>query len=132
MPIEWTSDLAVGVDEIDGQHQELFKRVNELSQAMWEGKGREESVKLMVFLGDYVVTHFSTEERLMSSKNYPEFTLHKSIHDKFVQDFGNLKKQFDSGDVTSSMVIKILDETCEWLRGHIKGVDKKLGVFLQD
>jgi len=130
MPIEWTKDLQVGVETIDEQHRELFKRINDLAEAMWEGRGKEESVKVMDFLGDYVVTHFSTEEGYMSSQEYPEYAAHKRIHDKFVEDFNKLRKQFDSGDVTSDMVIKVLDETCDWLKGHIKGTDKKLGSFL--
>ena len=131
MPIQWTDDLTVGVNEIDNQHKELFKRVNDLSQAMWQGEGKEESARLLFFLGDYVVTHFGTEERLMNLRNYPDFKAHKSIHDKFVKDLEGLKAQFSSGEITSSMVIKVLDETCNWLRAHIKGVDKKLGNFLK-
>ncbi|MFH1117539.1 MAG: bacteriohemerythrin [Pseudomonadota bacterium] len=130
MPIQWTEDLRVGVNKIDDQHRELFKRVNDLAQAMWDGKGKEESVTIMDFLADYVVSHFSTEEGIMAAQGYPEYAAHKKIHDKFVEDFGKLRQQFDSGDVTSSMVITILDETCEWLKGHIKGTDKKLGTFL--
>jgi hemerythrin len=131
MPIQWTDDLTVGVKEIDDQHQELFKRVNELSQAMWDGKGKEESKKLMDFLGDYVVSHFGTEQRIMSAKGYPEYESHKKIHEKFINDLMNLKKQFDSGEATSSMVIQVLDETCEWLKSHIRKVDKRLGDFLR-
>ncbi|MDQ7784845.1 MAG: bacteriohemerythrin [Desulfomonilaceae bacterium] len=130
MPIEWNEDLKVGVEEIDEQHRELFRRVNDLAEAMWDGKGKEESGKVMDFLGDYVVTHFATEERHMSSQGYPDYAAHKRLHDRFVEDFYTLRSQFDSGEVTSSMVIRILDETCEWLKSHIKGTDKKLGSFL--
>ncbi|MHB9035807.1 MAG: hemerythrin domain-containing protein, partial [Armatimonadota bacterium] len=58
MAVQWTPDLAVGVREIDDQHRELFKRVNDLLEAMSKGKGRDEIAKVVAFLGNYVVTHF--------------------------------------------------------------------------
>ncbi len=33
MAIEWTMGLSTGVDEIDDQHKELFKRINRLLDA---------------------------------------------------------------------------------------------------
>jgi len=32
MPIKWHESLSVGVAEIDEQHQELFRRLNQLLQ----------------------------------------------------------------------------------------------------
>lgn len=34
MPIQWTQDLAVGVEEIDAQHRELYANVASLHEAM--------------------------------------------------------------------------------------------------
>ena len=42
MSIEWSNSLATGVTEIDDQHREIFNRVNRLSEACSEGKGKEE------------------------------------------------------------------------------------------
>ena len=56
--IEWTADLATGVDEIDNQHKELFQRINNLLEACNHGKGKEEVKKVISFLEDYVITTF--------------------------------------------------------------------------
>jgi hemerythrin len=131
MAVEWTDDLSVGVSFIDEQHKELIKAVSRLTDAMWDGKGQEETGKLLAFLGDYVVTHFGAEESLMVKHQYPAYHVHKETHDRFVKEFLNTKEEFDRGAVSLSLAIKVLDETWEWLRLHIRGADKELGRFVR-
>lgn len=130
MVIEWTDDLSVGIELIDKQHKDLFKAVNDLSEAMWEGKGREQMQKLVEFLGEYVIFHFGAEESLMVQKNYPHYSSHKLLHDRFVEDFAQFKAKFDAGESDANLTAKVLDGTCGWLRNHIKKMDKELGAFL--
>jgi hemerythrin len=131
MAIEWTPDLAVGVEEIDTQHQKLFEAVNKLLAAMWDGKGKEETGNLLNFLAEYVVTHFGMEEGLMKALNYPYFPEHKKLHEQFVEEFSAVKRKYETGEITSSSCITVLDGTCDWLRNHISKVDKALGSYIQ-
>ena len=32
--VEWSEDLAVGIDDIDEQHKELFRRINKLVESV--------------------------------------------------------------------------------------------------
>ncbi len=132
MAIEWTADLAVGVEEIDTQHQKLFEAVNKLLAAMWDGKGKEETGNLLNFLADYVVTHFGMEEGLMKALNYPAYADHKKLHGQFVEEFSAIKTKYENGEITSSSCITVLDGTCDWLRNHISKVDKALGNYVQN
>lgn len=91
MAIEWTQNLAVGVTEIDNQHKELFKRVNQYLEAMMERRGKEEIGKVIKFLENYVVTHFGTEERYMELHNYPDQRLHKEQHAAFIKTFNDIR-----------------------------------------
>ncbi|MFZ5627087.1 MAG: bacteriohemerythrin, partial [Bacillota bacterium] len=95
MAVNWTPALAVGVAEIDRQHQELFRRIDNLLTAMSQGKGKEEVGNILKFLEDYVVVHFAAEEKLMQSHNYPAFNEHLAQHQAFIQDFAKLKEQFN-------------------------------------
>ncbi len=132
MHIEWSDEFLVGVDRIDNQHKELFVRVNNLMDAMWEGKGKQEVEGFLTFLGDYVVEHFSEEERYMTKYNYPAYLSHKEIHQKFVSDFVGLKEKFSSGELTSAVAVSVLNDVCDWLRSHVKKMDKQLGAFLKE
>jgi hemerythrin len=123
----WTDDLSVGVKDIDQQHQELFKRINMLMDAMWEGKGKDEVGNLMNFLAEYVVVHFADEEALMESSEYPGLEGHRKIHQDFVRSIDGTKKRFDEDEVNTDFVVGVLDETCRWLREHIGKTDKLIG-----
>ena len=50
MSIVWTDDLATGVDAIDIQHKELFKRIDNLLDSCRLGKGRDELKNVIQFL----------------------------------------------------------------------------------
>ena len=72
MSMQWTADLATGVTEIDNQHKEIFSRLGQLYAACSEGRGKEEVLRLILFLEEYVKEHFSAEERLQMRHGYPD------------------------------------------------------------
>jgi hemerythrin len=131
MPIEWTNSLATGVTEIDGQHKEIFKRVRRLSDACSEGKGREEVLKLLLFLEDYVKEHFAAEEKLQVRSGYPEYAQHKSQHTRFIADIARLATAFKTEGATLSLVIMTNKTLTAWLVQHISKTDMELAAHLK-
>lgn len=131
MAVLWTSDLATGVDEIDNQHKELFFRINQLFFASGTAKSKEEVVRLIDFLGEYVVSHFNTEETYMVMHHYPDYEFHKAQHTAFLNEFSDLKKRYQEEGATSHLVIVLQQRVFDWLRKHICKVDKVLGAFLK-
>ena len=130
MAIGWRDDLLTGVREIDEQHRELFARFGALLNACNEGKGNEEVLRLFTFLDEYVVSHFSAEERIMRSCGYPDYPEHRQQHQKFVRDLGELKQQFRDGGAGLSLVISTNQMMIEWLTRHIEKMDKELAGHL--
>lgn len=129
--IKWTPALAVGHAVIDGQHQELFRRLEALLAAMMKGE-RPEIARLFDFLGAYVVEHFGAEERLMREHGYPDYAIHKAAHDRFVADYTALKQTLDAagGAGGSALTIKVQNWCGDWLKAHIAGTDQALAAFL--
>lgn len=132
MAIEWTQDLAVGSLEIDNQHKELFKMINQMLEACNQGKGKEVLDELIGFLEKYVVTHFGTEERLMREFNYPDYTSHKNHHEQFIKNFMELKNEMATTGPGTHIVVMTNRVVVNWLNSHIRNVDKLLGAFLKD
>ncbi|HHN65637.1 MAG TPA: bacteriohemerythrin [Nitrospirae bacterium] len=128
--IQWTEDLATGFDEIDSQHKELFRRINEFHMACKLGKGRDVVEDTIGFLSDYVVTHFSTEEAYMEKYNYPGYLSHRAQHETFMKNLKNIREELDREGSTVSLVIGINNMIVQWLQAHIRRVDKKLAEFL--
>ncbi len=132
MAIEWTEDLAVGVEIIDDQHKELYQRINRLLEACTQSKGREVVGETIKFLEDYVVTHFGQEEGYMQKYNYPEYLKHKGYHAEFIKSFEELKAKFESDGPGPHIVIMTNRVVVGWLNSHIRNVDKLLGAYLKD
>ena len=130
MAMEWTPKLAVGVESIDMQHRELFARVNRLVAAMQSKEGEAEVQRLVAFLGDYVVSHFAGEERLMQQEAYPDFPAHKAIHDAFMKDLARLKGELAKQGPSAAVIIQLNRRVGDWLIDHIGRTDRALGAFL--
>jgi hemerythrin len=131
MAIEWTADLAVGHEEIDRQHRELFRRANEILDAMAEGRGPEEVERTVAFLSDFVTTHFKTEERLMALLAYPWITAHKAEHAAFVTSMLRLRDQFRAGGATLPLAVELQRLVCGLLADHFLKTDQALATFLR-
>lgn len=128
--IEWTSKLSVGVDLIDAQHQEIFKRINALVEAMKGGQGQAMVPGLLDFLEDYVKEHFAEEEELMLKNLYPGFEPHKGEHAEFVRDIARLRAQFTTEGATPAFTVAFNNRVCVWIISHIMRSDLAMATYL--
>lgn len=130
MKIEWDKTLEIGNLEIDGQHKELFKRVNSLLEAMDQGKGSNEIMSMLKFLEDYSKTHFAEEEKLMEMHNYPGLRAQKAEHAEFIKNLETIKKEIAPPSMLPT-TIRVYFMTVNWLENHILKMDKEIGKFLK-
>ena len=131
MAIEWNERLATGNSNIDNQHKELFLRFDSLLAACNQRKGKEEVHNLLLFLGDYVKTHFSMEEALQKKHNYPHYPAHKEEHDSFIRDLQKLEKQLKLEGASFPLVIETNQTMVSWLIKHINKMDKEMAEYLR-
>jgi hemerythrin len=129
MILEWTQALSVGVDEIDDQHRELFRRAERLLMGLRKGEP-EEIGGLIDFLHEYAVTHFGAEEDLMRAARYPGYVRHKAEHDRFISDLLVLSSEHDRKGAGAFMAVKANHWLVQWLKQHVSGTDAELGKFL--
>lgn len=128
--ITWNESLSVNVAEIDQQHQKLVSMINELNDAMKQGKGKEVLKKIVSGLISYTATHFKTEERYFDHFGYPDTENHKKEHAAFVQKVMDFNNGFEKGKFGLSL--EVMDFLSTWLQTHIKGTDKKYSKFFND
>lgn len=129
--LNWTPKLSVGVDEIDRQHQELIKRINDLMDGMEAGVGPEQVKSLLDYLEKYVVLHFGAEEELMARHDYPRRGEHVEEHAEFVRDMARLRAQHQVEGATVAFTVEFNNRVCAWLVRHIMRTDVALGTFLK-
>jgi hemerythrin len=121
--IRWSEELSVGVAEIDQQHQKLISMINDLNDAMINGKGKEALRDVINGLITYTATHFKIEERYFDQFGYEESSLHKNEHADFVKKVSDFRDGYVSEKLGLS--INVMKFLSDWLTCHIKGSDKK-------
>ncbi|MDR1615349.1 MAG: bacteriohemerythrin [Campylobacteraceae bacterium] len=111
----WDPSYNIGIEEIDNQHKKIVQYINELHEAFVLND--KNIVKNTLFnITEYVISHFSFEEKLMEEAEYPQFMHHKSIHENFVSSIGKYKIAFNEGrDITG----QLMAELQIWLTQHI-------------
>lgn len=130
MALEWTSGLRVGIDEIDEQHQELFRRAERLILALKAGD-RGEVEPLIRYLSDYVVSHFECEERWMARAEYPGLAAHRDAHVRFRDAFREMTREYQRKGPTPLMALTVHNWLADWLKQHIAGSDVALARWLE-
>jgi len=127
--INWTSDLSVGLQEIDTQHKKLVDLINRLYAAMKTGQAQDVLSRLLDSLAEYTVYHFSHEEKYFDRFGYPETSSHKKAHESLKSQVTRFIERFRSGKEQVST--ELMDFLKDWLTTHIKSVDKKYSAFLR-
>jgi hemerythrin len=126
--ISWNEKLSVGVKEIDDQHKQLIKLLNELFSAMAKGQGKTLLKEIVEKLTDYTKVHFREEERLMAVYSYNGYELHKKEHDGFVEKIMDFQKKFNDDRLSS---VEVADYMKEWIINHIMKTDKLYTPFFK-
>jgi len=128
--IQWNDSLSVKVAEIDQQHKRLIAMINELHDAMKQGKGKDVLGKIINGLSSYAVMHFSTEEKYFDRFGYPETESHKKKHVAFVKKVLEFKDGFEKGEL--NLTLNVMNFLSDWLKNHIMGTDKKYSQFFNE
>lgn len=124
---KWDESIALGIPIIDEQHKALFGWIDALNIAIKNGDGAEAVGEVIWNLITYVTEHFSEEERLMLSCNYPGLAAHRKEHDEFVSRLREIQVRYIDGH---EMGHSVLDFMVDWLVCHIKGTDQGYNRFI--
>jgi hemerythrin len=124
----WEDKYSVNVNEVDGQHQEIFRLVNALDDVLSED--RAVIAEKLTDLVRFVVNHFATEEKYMQETGYPNYAAHKKMHDDLVAQVAAIQEKFSAGeqDITGDITAFVRD----WLYQHIPNIDKQYGPYFNE
>jgi methyl-accepting chemotaxis protein/hemerythrin len=126
---EWDENMALHIPAIDSQHKQLIGWIKTLHDAVQKGEGALIIDDVLQKLISYVQEHFSDEENLMLSRNFPGFMSHRQEHDSFVTRLIDMHTDLENGEEISN---KTLDFLNDWMINHIKGTDQIYGRFIRD
>ncbi|MGE4318794.1 MAG: bacteriohemerythrin [Deferribacterales bacterium] len=125
----WTAELQFGIKSIDEQHKRLVDLINELYNAIRDGKLKTAIDRILNELISYTVYHFDYEEQVFKKHGYSEHAKHREIHESLKKTVTEVKKKIDSGqEVIGFNVISFLEN---WVKNHIMLEDRKYVEFFK-
>ena len=126
-----TDDLLTGVGDIDQQHQKLFTLANRLLETgTASGGNRLAAMQALAFLGAYVDYHFAAEELAMRDSNFSGYTEHRTFHESFREQVGNIAEEAQNGASPDLMMRRVTALVADWLITHIRFMDRAFAAYL--
>ena len=130
----WKETYALGVPLIDGQHKELFSRVEAFFQVLRSKDTWEEKIpklnETLEFMKGYVVEHFRDEEEYQKRINYPGYEAHEQIHSSMVQYVLEVSKEFEeAADNSEKLMQQFGGKLLAWLINHVAAEDQRIADY---
>ncbi len=126
----WTARLSVGVEAIDAQHRELYRRVDAFLRALAEGRSGAEIQPLVRFLGAYIREHFASEQQMMELSEYAGMGDHMAEHHWFEDEYQRLAEELEREGPTGDVARSLASLLTRWLDHHVETTDRALGTHL--
>ena len=127
--IRWRSDYAVGVQEIDREHQHLFALAESLFEGIRCGHGRDILGPLLDALVEFACCHFAHEEELMEQIGYPHHPEHRQQHADLRARVSQMRGRYAAGE--TGMHMELLQFLTEWLSCHTTTSDRRIGTYMR-
>lgn len=128
---DWKPEYAVGISEIDRQHQELFRMANEIYDRVLDVQNDTEMgavMELLDALGAYAGDHFSLEESLLMRYDYPQLAEHQLEHEGFRAQLAEMLE----GQLSQKQVItELIKFITQWIFKHICSADMAYAPYLK-
>lgn len=134
----WTEEeFGVGIPQIDSQHRNIFKLLEDLVSIMRrKGTPAELGVALDGLL-DYTKYHFQVEKVIFDEYKYPDAATHCVEHQIFTEKITNRVNKFKQNMISDSadevnlrkMNLELITFLGDWLIEHIQKRDREYGNF---
>ncbi|WP_295740880.1 hemerythrin domain-containing protein [uncultured Oscillibacter sp.] len=118
----WQEEYNTGVEDIDKEHQRLFKIINKLlavTEENDEEKSRWACQEGIKYFKGHAVKHFADEERYMASVGYEGLERHCLIHRDFRENtLPALEEELERTSYAPDSMAHFLGVCSGWLIGH--------------
>ena len=127
--LDWDERMGIGHEVIDAQHRQLVVLINDLAEAAERGAERRELGQLIRAFCDYSSEHFSTEQGLMDSRDYPEYFQQVDGHEECSTQALDFYREYINGRDVSLRDFLVFVAT--WFQEHTMRVDQTLRKYLK-
>jgi len=109
--LQWRDEYASGNDDIDDEHQELFRLANDLFR-LYTGPAHQHcdagQMQALDRLLEHVRYHFAHEEQILAACDHDALAVHKVQHATILEQAQRLQGQAESGEVTLGELVQFV------------------------
>ncbi len=123
---QWSSEYALGIEEIDAQHQKLIEIADQVYTVLndpWRTDKYNQILEVLGELKDYTVYHFKFEEEYMAKIGYKKRFSHAIEHSAFVEKL-NAVDLTEVDEAQEKYLLELLNFITDWIVNHIMTTDK--------
>lgn len=113
--IEWSDELSVGNELLDGQHKKLIDMINTLDD---DRLGGDELGEVIFGLLEYAALHFRDEEKFFVDAAPEIVEHHFASHTIFISTAYKFVQRFKRGEALE-LRQPVYEFLCQWLVQHI-------------
>jgi hemerythrin len=125
----WNEKMSVGVEEMDGDHQELIALLNEIHAAVAADQSRDATNEIIDRLMKSVKAHFDREQNLLEKSGFSGAAAHHREHDEMLRTARDWQAHFKDASF-SKLSLEAVSGFQSWLDNHIQGADMLYGPHL--
>ena len=115
--LSWSDQYLIGNAQIDAEHEELFRLINEFHDLWSNDRNQEDIARVLNRLVAYTQIHFQHEEQIMNEAAYPKLEDHQNIHVAMVETIFKLQQSYEDKGLRLEMdTMKFVKA---WLVEHI-------------
>jgi hemerythrin-like metal-binding protein len=130
-PLQWSGRFSVGIKELDFQHLKLINLLNRLILVSETNSIHSEIIKsILEEMTTYAQVHFTTEEKLMETYDFPQIKEHKKRHLDFQVKTMDLYEEL--GKNTEQQAGVLYGFLTDWWTHHILQEDMAYKEFFID
>ncbi|MCM2283958.1 MAG: bacteriohemerythrin [Desulfobacula sp.] len=127
--IDWEKKYSVDVEEIDIHQKKMFELFNQLIDMMSSKTDIKDCINVITEINEYSKLYFSTEEKFLKKKGYPDFHSHAKAHRQFAKISISLRREISENE--DSLTLDVIEEMRNWLINHILTRDTLYIPFLR-
>ncbi len=124
--------VKTGIELVDEQHREYFKRLNTLLDKIEKSELSDlDFMKCLGYFTNYAKVHFDTEELLMKISSCPGLEEHMKAHAYFRENIDRMSSALGKSKDIAGISGELKAFLFGWLENHINSYDLKMTKFLK-
>lgn len=127
--VEWDEKYSVDVHELDECRKQLMEMFNSLIEMKANKTDAKDVANLITEINDFSRMLFSKEEKILSSKKYPDLDSHAKSHRQFIKRTIGLRREI--AEDVDNLSIEDIVELRDRLVTHFESLDSLFIPFLR-